>query len=54
MRKLDLGTPSEQLVNGYLSEIAKAYGVKWSPPGSTEVDDEVSNENATLLHSSTD
>lgn len=41
MRKLDLGTPSEELVNGYLSEIAKAYGVKWSPPGSTEVDDEV-------------
>ncbi|KAJ3535719.1 hypothetical protein NMY22_g6359 [Coprinellus aureogranulatus] len=38
MRKLDLGTPGQELVDGYLSEIAKAYGVKWAPPGATEVD----------------
>lgn len=31
MRKLDLGTPSEELVDAYLSEIAKAYGVPWLP-----------------------
>jgi len=30
MRKLDLGTPSEELVDGYLSEIAKAYGVPFT------------------------
>ncbi|TEB26000.1 hypothetical protein FA13DRAFT_1636779, partial [Coprinellus micaceus] len=36
MRKLGSGTPSLELVNGYLSEIARAYGVKWSPPGANE------------------
>lgn len=25
-------TPSAQLVDGYLTEISKAYGVKWSSP----------------------
>ncbi|KAF6754308.1 regulator of Vps4 activity in the MVB pathway-domain-containing protein [Ephemerocybe angulata] len=40
MRKLDLGTPSEALVNGYLAEIARAYGVPWSPPGESEAKDE--------------
>ncbi|KAJ7150330.1 regulator of Vps4 activity in the MVB pathway-domain-containing protein [Mycena filopes] len=32
MRKLGNGTPSPELVDGYLTEIAKAYGVEWSPP----------------------
>ncbi|TEB38705.1 DUF292-domain-containing protein [Coprinellus micaceus] len=40
MRKLDLGTPPLELVNGYLSEIARAYGVKWSPPGANEASNE--------------
>lgn len=31
-RKLDIATPSTALVDAYLSEIAKGYGVPWSPP----------------------
>jgi len=31
MRKLVIETPSDQLVDAYLSEIAKAYSVKWAP-----------------------
>ncbi|KAH9858291.1 DUF292-domain-containing protein [Lenzites betulinus] len=31
-RKLDVSTPSSALVDAYLSEIAKGYGVPWSPP----------------------
>ncbi|KAI0639894.1 DUF292-domain-containing protein [Trametes polyzona] len=31
-RKLDISTPSAALVDAYLSEIAKGYGVAWSPP----------------------
>lgn len=30
MRKLVIETPSDQLVDAYLSEIAKAYSVKWA------------------------
>lgn len=32
IRKLGNGTPSAELVDGYLHEIAKAYSVDWSPP----------------------
>lgn len=32
MKKLVLSTPSSELVDAYLFEIAKGYGVKWSPP----------------------
>jgi len=32
VRKLDLATPSPELVDAYLAEIAKAYGVDWLPP----------------------
>ncbi|KAJ7492215.1 regulator of Vps4 activity in the MVB pathway-domain-containing protein [Mycena latifolia] len=32
VRKLGNATPSAELVDAYLSEIAKAYGVEWSPP----------------------
>ncbi|KAF8559929.1 DUF292-domain-containing protein [Imleria badia] len=30
VKKLSVETPSTQLVDGYLTEISKAYGVKWS------------------------
>lgn len=32
MKKLTLSTPSSELVDAYLFEIAKGYGVGWSPP----------------------
>ena len=32
MKKLALSTPSPELVDAYLFEIAKGYGVNWSPP----------------------
>lgn len=32
MKKLVLSTPSSELVDAYLFEIAKGYGVNWSPP----------------------
>ncbi|KAG1757036.1 DUF292-domain-containing protein [Suillus lakei] len=35
MRKLIIETPSEQLVDAYLGEIAKAYSVKWASASST-------------------
>jgi len=31
VRKLDMSTPSSELVDGYLTEIAKAYSVEWAP-----------------------
>ncbi|CDO73134.1 hypothetical protein BN946_scf185007.g189 [Trametes cinnabarina] len=31
-RKLNVSTPSPSLVDAYLAEIAKGYGVAWSPP----------------------
>jgi hypothetical protein len=34
MKKLALSTPSSELVDAYLFEIAKGYGVNWSPPTS--------------------
>ena len=33
-KKLVLSTPSPELVDAYLFEIAKGYGVSWSPPAS--------------------
>jgi vacuolar protein sorting-associated protein IST1 len=35
MRKLVIETPSEELVDAYLGEIAKAYSVKWASASST-------------------
>jgi vacuolar protein sorting-associated protein IST1 len=32
VRKLSIATPSAQLVDAYLTEIAKGYGVKWALP----------------------
>lgn len=42
MRKLVIETPSDQLVDAYLGEIAKAYNVKWAPASLTPVDAEES------------
>ncbi|TFK41936.1 DUF292-domain-containing protein [Crucibulum laeve] len=36
VRKISNATPSSELVDAYLSEIAKAYAVKWSPPGTSD------------------
>ncbi|KAI0718913.1 regulator of Vps4 activity in the MVB pathway-domain-containing protein [Cerioporus squamosus] len=38
-RKLDVSTPPDALVDAYLSEIAKGYGVAWSPPQRDGTDD---------------
>jgi vacuolar protein sorting-associated protein IST1 len=40
-RKLTIATPSPELVDAYLTEIAKAYSVNWSPtpPRITDSDD---------------
>lgn len=35
-KKLALSTPSPELVDAYLFEIAKGYGVSWSPPESVD------------------
>ena len=32
IKKLVLSTPSPELVDAYLFEISKGYGVNWSPP----------------------
>ncbi|PIL31496.1 hypothetical protein GSI_06198 [Ganoderma sinense ZZ0214-1] len=39
-RKLDVSTPPPALVDAYLSEIAKGYGVPWSPPKPDDVNDD--------------
>jgi hypothetical protein len=31
VKKLDMSTPSPDLVDAYLTEIAKAYNVEWAP-----------------------
>ncbi|RPD82145.1 DUF292-domain-containing protein [Lentinus tigrinus ALCF2SS1-7] len=38
-RKLDIATPPPALVDAYLLEIAKGYGVPWSPPRPEGADD---------------
>ncbi|KAJ3905843.1 DUF292-domain-containing protein [Lentinula edodes] len=35
VRKLDIATPSTELVDAYLAEITKAYGVPWSSAAAT-------------------
>lgn len=40
VRKLGIATPSAELVDAYLSEIAKAYSVNWSPPSKPGDDDD--------------
>ncbi|KAK0481524.1 DUF292-domain-containing protein [Armillaria novae-zelandiae] len=41
VRKLDIAMPSPELVNAYLSEIAKAYGVSWMSPNTPSSDDNI-------------
>ncbi|KAF7969082.1 hypothetical protein HWV62_28384 [Athelia sp. TMB] len=36
-KKLTVATPSKELVDAYLSEIAKAYSVNWSPAPPPEI-----------------
>ena len=36
MKKLVLSAPSAKLVDAYLFEIAKGYGVSWAPPTPVE------------------
>lgn len=36
VRKLGVDTPSADLVDAYLVEIAKGYSVEWVPPGNNE------------------
>lgn len=38
-RKLAIFTPAPSLVDAYLKEIAKGYGIDWSPPAETPKDD---------------
>ncbi|KAK0208951.1 DUF292-domain-containing protein [Desarmillaria ectypa] len=38
VRKLDITMPSPELVNAYLAEIAKAYGVSWMSPNTPSSD----------------
>jgi hypothetical protein len=42
MSKLVTAAPSSELVDAYLTEITKAYGVPWS--GGSETESEASNE----------
>ncbi|KAK0233823.1 DUF292-domain-containing protein [Armillaria fumosa] len=41
VRKLDIAMPSPELVNAYLAEIAKAYGVSWMSPNTPSSDDNI-------------
>ncbi|KAK0466319.1 DUF292-domain-containing protein [Desarmillaria tabescens] len=41
VRKLDINMPSPELVNAYLAEIAKAYGVSWTSPNTPSSDDNI-------------
>jgi hypothetical protein len=40
MKKLVLSTPPPELVDAYLFEIAKGYGVSWTPPTPLEKEHE--------------
>ncbi|THV06546.1 DUF292-domain-containing protein, partial [Dendrothele bispora CBS 962.96] len=44
LRKLEVKTPSADLVNAYMSEIAKAYGVAWEAPQSASTDPDITTE----------
>jgi hypothetical protein len=38
VKKLAINTPSSELVDAFLYEIAKGYSVNWTPPGFEETD----------------
>ena len=44
-------TPSAQLVDAYLGEIAKGYNIAWSPPGPPADDDEGNDEGGVKVSS---
>jgi vacuolar protein sorting-associated protein IST1 len=44
IKKLVVETPSAELVDLYLLEIAKAYKVKWTPPNPVSTEDETGDE----------
>ncbi|OCH88760.1 DUF292-domain-containing protein [Obba rivulosa] len=39
LKKLNMDMPPPSLVDAYLAEIAKGYGIKWSSPGGIDVDE---------------
>ncbi|KAH9837323.1 DUF292-domain-containing protein [Rhodofomes roseus] len=43
-KKLVVFTPAPELVDAYLAEIAKGYGVKWTAPSSTSDSDDTGGE----------
>lgn len=53
VRKLSVATPSTDLVNAYLAEIAKAYGVAWSSPTLPGGDDAGGGEKGPAIDAST-
>ncbi|GJE86278.1 IST1 family protein [Phanerochaete sordida] len=46
-KKLATATPSAALVDAYLGEIAKGYGIAWTPPGAAPAGDEGRDGGAT-------
>lgn len=38
MKKIEYKTPPPELVDAYLKEIARGYGLDWSPPGANDDD----------------
>lgn len=49
MSKLVTAAPSSELVDAYLAEIAKAYGVSWSAGSETEIQEKVRKIDRTLV-----
>ncbi|EJF67126.1 hypothetical protein DICSQDRAFT_176815 [Dichomitus squalens LYAD-421 SS1] len=45
-RKVEVATPPSTLVDAYLAEIAKGYGVPWSPPKPADAADDVNDDGA--------
>jgi len=48
MNKLAIATPGSALVEAYLSEIAKAYAIDWSPPGAVVAPDDSDDDGGGL------
>ncbi|KIY73445.1 DUF292-domain-containing protein [Cylindrobasidium torrendii FP15055 ss-10] len=45
VNKLDLTTPPKELVDGYLKEITRSYGVPWAPEGTELAEDDAKDGN---------
>ncbi|KAF9490748.1 DUF292-domain-containing protein [Pleurotus eryngii] len=50
INKLTVAPPSLQLVDAYMTEIAKAYSVDWAPPSSSKQDPEGGDKVGTFYH----